>query len=118
MKVLIILNHAPYDGSDVAWNALRLGEKLLESGAEVKYFLMNDAVDLAREKCVKPENYDNDLVAILKSLIAKGVGVEVCGTCQARCGIYKNEPYYAGAEKSTMPNLANLILNSDKVLSF
>ena len=118
MKVLIILNHAPYDGSDVAWNALRLGEKLLESGAEVKYFFMNDAVDLAREKCVKPENYANDLVAILKSLITKGVGVEVCGTCQARCGIYKNEPYYAGAEKSTMPNLANLILTSDKVLSF
>ena len=118
MKILIILNHPPYDGSDVAWNALRLGEKLLEAGAEVTYFLMNDAVDLAREKCVKPENYDNDLVAILKNLIAKGVRVEVCGTCQARCGVYKNEPYFEGAIKSTMPNLANLVLNSDKVLNF
>lgn len=118
MKVLIILNQAPYDGSDVAWNALRLGEKLLEAGAEVKYFLMNDAVDLARDKCVKPEFYDNDLVEMLKNLIAKGVGVEVCGTCQARCGILKNEPYFEGAIKSTMPNLANLVLTSDKVLTF
>ena len=71
MKVLLILNREPYDGTDVTWNALRLAWKLLEKGNEVRIFLMNDAVDLARNETVKPENYDQDLVAILKDLIAK-----------------------------------------------
>lgn len=28
MKVLIIINGNPYDGTDITWNALRLDEKL------------------------------------------------------------------------------------------
>ena len=45
MKVLIIFNHEPYDGSDVAWNGLRLAKKLFERGNGVRIFLMNDSVD-------------------------------------------------------------------------
>jgi uncharacterized protein involved in oxidation of intracellular sulfur len=92
MKVLLVLNRQPYDGTDVTWNALRLANKLLEKGAVVRIFLMNDAVDLAREETVKPESYDQDLVAMLKELIGKGVSVKVCGTCMARCGVYKGKP--------------------------
>lgn len=32
MKILIVLNREPYDGTDVSWNALRLADKLLEGG--------------------------------------------------------------------------------------
>lgn len=32
MKILIIFNHEPYDGTDVAWNGLRLAGKLVEGG--------------------------------------------------------------------------------------
>lgn len=118
MSVLIILNRPPYDTTDVAWNALRLAAKLHEGGQEVRLFLMNDAVDLARESCVPPPGYDQDLKAMLQSLIRSGVAVEVCGTCMARCGLHKNEPYYEGALSSTMARLAAWVAECDKVLTF
>ncbi len=117
-KVLIIFNHNPYDGTDVTWNGLRLADRLLDAGADVRIFLMNDAVDMARDVCKPPEGYDQDLVAMLKALISRGVSVKVCGTCMARCGLYRNVPYYPGAEKSTMPALAQWVIESDKVLTF
>ena len=55
---------------------------------------------------------------MLKALIARGVTVKVCGTCMARCGIYRNQPYFEGAEKSTMSALEEWELESDKVISF
>ena len=118
MNVLIVFNHAPYDGTDVTWNSLRLAGKLAENGHAVRIFLMNDSVDLARESCRAPAGYDQDLVAMLKALIAQGVAVKVCGTCMARCGIHKNEPYYAGANTSTMADLAEWVADSDRVLTF
>ena len=105
MKILIIFNREPYDTTDVTWNGLRLADKLLDAGSEVRLFLMNDAVDLARDACRPPEGYDQDLSGMLKALIARG-------------GIYKNQPYFEGAEKSTMPALAEWVVDSDKVISF
>ncbi|HPB32777.1 MAG TPA: DsrE family protein [Candidatus Sumerlaeota bacterium] len=118
MKILIIFNRQPYDNTDVTWNGLRLAGKLLEMKQEVRIFLMNDSVDMARDTCRAPEGYDQDLSAMLKNLITKGVPVKVCGTCMARCGIYKNQPYFDGAEKSTMPALAEWVIDSDKVITF
>ena len=118
MKSLIIFNREPYDGTDVTWNGLRLADKLQEAGQEVRIFLMNDSVDMARDVCKPPASYDQDLSALLKDLISRGVSVKVCGTCMARCGIYRNHPYFAGAEKSTMPELAEWVIDSDKVITF
>ncbi len=112
MKVLIIFNREPYDNTDVTWNGLRLAETLRKKGAEVRIFLMNDAVDMARDACKAPENYDQDLSQMLKDLIANGVLVKVCGTCMARCGIYKNHPYFEGAEKSTMIALSEWVISA------
>ena len=118
MTILIVFNHAPYDGTDVTWNGLRLAGKLAENGHAVRIFLMNDAVDLARDSCKAPAGYDQDLVAMLKTLLAHGVAVKVCGTCMARCGLHRNEPYYAGAHQSTMAELADWVASSDRVLTF
>lgn len=118
MKILIIFNREPYDNTDVTWNGLRLAGKLLETGQNVRIFLMNDAVDMARDVCKPPEVYDQDLSQMLKDLIVGGVPVKVCGTCMARCGIYKNHPYFEGAEQSTMAALAEWVVDSDKVLTF
>lgn len=118
MKTLLIFNHEPYNGTDVTWNGLRLAGKLCEGGHDVRIFLMNDAVDMARDICRPPEGYDQDLTKMLKELIAKGAKVKVCGTCMARCGIYKNEPYFEGAEKSTMQALADWVVDSDKIIAF
>jgi uncharacterized protein involved in oxidation of intracellular sulfur len=118
LKVLIVLNREPYDNTDVTWNALRLADKLADGGHELRLFLMNDAVDLAREVCRPPDGYDQDLTMMLKALIARGATVKVCGTCMARCGIYKNHPYFEGAEKATMQALTDWVVDSDRVLSF
>ena len=118
MKGLIIFNREPYDNTDVTWNGLRLADTLRKNGQEVRIFLMNDSVDMARDVCKAPEGYDQDLSQKLKDLIANGVPVNVCGTCMARCGIYKNHPYFEGANKSTMGELAEWVVDSDKVLTF
>ena len=118
MKILLVFNREAYDNTDVTWNGLRLAGKLVEGGHEVRIFLMNDAVDIARDACHPPEGYDQDLSSMLKDLIAQGVVVKVCGTCMARCGIHRNEPYYAGANKATMAELAEWVADSDRVLTF
>ncbi len=118
MKALIIFNREPYDNTDVTWNGLRLAETLRKNNHEIRIFLMNDSVDMARDVCKPPQGYDQDLSQMLKDLIANGVTVKVCGTCVARCGIYKNHPYFQGAQKSTMGELAEWVIDSDKVLTF
>ncbi|PHQ65607.1 MAG: sulfur reduction protein DsrE [Sulfurimonas sp.] len=114
----IILNHQPYDGTDVTWNALRLAKTLFKSGEKVNMFLMNDAVDLARNKTTKPDSYDYDLVEMLKKMYSNGISLQVCGTCKARCGIFKNEPYFDEEISSTMQVLGDWVIESDKVISF
>ncbi|MBN2309881.1 MAG: DsrE family protein [Candidatus Hydrogenedentes bacterium] len=117
MNALIVFNHLPYDGSDVTWNGLRLAGKLLDTGVEVRIFLMNDSVDLARDAAEAPEGYF-DLGEMLKELIARGVTVKVCGTCKVRCGIHKGEPYFEGAQEATMNELAEWVREADRLLTF
>ena len=118
MKVLIVFNREPYDNTDVTWNGLRLAETLRKKGHEIRIFLMNDSVDMARDVCKPPEGYDQDLSQMLRDLISQNVVVKVCGTCMSRCGIYKNHPYFEGAEKSTMAALADWVIESDKIVTF
>jgi uncharacterized protein involved in oxidation of intracellular sulfur len=117
MKTLIVLNRNPYDGTDVTWNALRLGEKVLEKGEELRMFLMNDSIDLAKEGVAPPEGYFN-LTEMLQELIGKGIQAKVCGTCLIRCGIHKQKPLIEGAPEAKMPELAEWVLDSDRVISF
>ena len=117
MKVLIIFNREPYDGTDITWNGLRLADQLLEAGMDVNVFLMNDSVDLARDATKNPEGYF-DLTQMLKDLIDKGLPVKVCGTCKVRCGVHKGEPYFEGAREAKMTELAEWIKEADKVVSF
>lgn len=117
MATLLILNQQPYDGTDVTWNALRLARQLNSDGVEVRIFLMNDSVDLARDGIAPPDGIE-DMVAMTKELIAKGVPVKVCGTCQNRCGVLKGQPYYEGAQFSTMAECSQWVQSSEKVLTF
>lgn len=66
---------------------------------------MNDAVDLSRDG-LQPIEGSEDLVAMLKELIERGVSVKVCRTCQVRCGVLKGQPYYEGAPPATMTELS------------
>ena len=116
-NILFVFNRNPYDGTDIVWNGLRLVGQLLHAGVQPGIFLMNDAVDMARDACKPPEDYF-DLVQMLKDLMAKNVPVKVCGTCKARCGIYKGQPYFDGAEESKMSDLALWVREADKVITF
>ncbi len=118
MKILLIFNRQPYDGTDVTWNGLRLAKKLHEDGSDVRIFLMNDAVDMARSACKPPEFYDQDLSKMLKELVLEGVPVKACGTCMVRCGIYKNQPYFEGVKEAKIEELANWVKDSEKIISF
>jgi uncharacterized protein involved in oxidation of intracellular sulfur len=59
-----------------------------------------------------------DLVLMLKELYANGVALQVCGTCNARCGIFKNQPYFDEKISSTMQTLATWVATSKQVLTF
>ena len=117
MQILIIFNRNPYDGTDVTWNGLRLIDKLLDVGVEVKIFLMNDSVDMARDVTKPPEGFF-DLGKMLKDLISKSVPVKVCGTCKVRCGIHKGEPYFEETQEAKMTELAEWVKEADKVITF
>lgn len=116
--ITIILNQQPYNGSDITYNALRLANTLHNDKEVVNIFLMNDAVDLARDKMVKPDSYDHDLVVMLKKLYEDGISLQVCGTCNARCGLLKNEPYFDEKISSTMQVLSDWVRQSRQVLTF
>lgn len=116
MSLLLIFNRAPYDGTDVAWNALRLAATALESGMRVRMFLMNDGVDLARLGG-PPEGAEFDLQQMLGDLIVGGAEVRLCKTCLTRCGIGTGESV-SDAVVSGMADLVSWLQDSDKVVSF
>lgn len=58
-----------------------------------------------------------DRVELLRRVTA-GEAVVLDVRPMARCGIYKNHPYSAGAQQSTMAELAMWVIDSDKVITF
>lgn len=117
MKILFILNDAPY-GSEKLYNALRLAMKLQQehAGAEIRVFLMADAVTAALPGQTTPQGYYN-VERMLKAVIGKGGQVKICGTCAEGRGIHKVS-LIEGAEISTMSQLAQWVVEADKVLTF
>lgn len=117
MKILFILNEAPY-GSEATYNALRLAMSLQKEqpGTEVRIFLMADSVTAALQAQVTPQGYYN-VERMLRSILGKGGEVKLCGTCCEARGI-QSLPVIQGAEPSTMSQLAQWTVASDKVLVF
>ena len=115
-SLLLVINRAPYDGTDVVWNALRLAGSAAEAGMRVRLFLMNDGVDLAREG-VTPDGAEFDLQEMLRELISGGVEVRLCQTCLTRCGIGKKETM-PQAQIAGMKDLVAWVRDTEKVLSF
>ena len=117
MNVLFILNEAPY-GSEKTYNALRLAMALQKDhpGVAVRIFLMADAVTAALTAQNTPQGYYN-IERMVKSVIAKVGQVKLCGTCCEARGI-KSLPLIEGAEVSTMSQLAQWTMDSERVLVF
>lgn len=118
MKILLIINDAPY-GTEKAYNALRMAMMLQKEHAEtaeVRIFLMADAVTCALLNQVTPQGYYN-IERMLKSVISKGGLVKSCGTCTEARGL-KSLALIEGIEISTMSQLTLWTVESDKVITF
>jgi uncharacterized protein involved in oxidation of intracellular sulfur len=114
-STLFILNDAPY-GGERAYNALRLaGALCARPDAQVRVFLMADAVGCAKSGQKVPEGYYN-LQLMLGKLLRKGE-VALCGTCMDARGMGESE-VMEGARRATLAQLAEWTAEADKVLVF
>lgn len=116
-KILIIINDAPY-GTEKAYNALRLANQLGKEHPDVavRIFLMADAATCAIANQNTPNGYYN-IERMLKFSLLKGAKVKICGSCAEARGL-QHLALVEGAEISTMAELANWVVDSDKILNF
>lgn len=117
MKILIIINDAPY-GTEKAYNALRLAMNIQKETAEteVTIFLMADAVGCALPNQNTPQGYYN-IERMLKAVLMKGGYIKSCGTCLDARGL-ADVKLIEGAARSNMKELTEATLSADKVISF
>jgi uncharacterized protein involved in oxidation of intracellular sulfur len=115
--ILILINDAPY-GTEKAYNALRLAIQLGKDHEEieVRVFLMADAANCANANQTTPNEYYN-IERMLELIISKGVKVKICGSCAEGRG-FKTVQLIEGTEISTMAELTNWVVDSDKVITF
>ena len=105
MKLAIIINS---NDPETAWNALRLGNTALGAGHEVSVFLMGSGVEVEE---IKSEKFN--VTEVLKKFLDSKGKLLACGTC------LKVRQQEAGVcPVSTMPQLVQLIADSDKVVTF
>jgi uncharacterized protein involved in oxidation of intracellular sulfur len=117
MKILIIVNDGPY-GTEKAYNAFRLTNQLNKDHGkiEVRLFLMADAAACALANQTTPSGYYN-IERMLKLAITKGTKVKICGSCAEARGL-KQATLIEGTEISSLAELTNWVVDSDKVLVF
>ena len=117
MKVLIIINDAPY-GTEKAYNALRLASQILKDyeTTELCVFLMADAVGCAIPNQNTPNGYYN-IERMLKIVVNKKGKVKICTSCVEARGL-KDLKFVDGAELSTMKELTQWVMESDRVITF
>ncbi len=114
MNILIILNDPPY-GTEHDYNGLRLAKALTKKDATLTVFLLADAVICAKRGQKVPQGFYN-LELMLKGISRKGE-ILLCGACMDARGIVEEE-LIEGARRSTLDELAEHTLASDKVLVF
>lgn len=117
MRILIVLNDAPY-GGERTYNGLRLALALLKADpqAHATVFLMGDAALAAKAGQTTPEGYYNLERMLGRFGLAKG-HILVCGTCMAARALADGE-LLPGAKRSTMDALAEATAAADRVLVF
>jgi uncharacterized protein involved in oxidation of intracellular sulfur len=116
MKILIVLNDPPY-GTEHCFNGLRLALAMLKADPSIQLsvFLMADAVLCAKAGQSTPDGYYN-LGRMIRSVVNQAQ-VFLCGVCLDARGIGEEE-LVENTARSTMPQLAQLTLDADKVLVF
>ncbi len=117
MTELIIIHDTPY-GNEKAYNALRhaMTVQAEHKDVNITIFLMADAVGCAVKNQKTPQGYYN-IERMIQSVIRNGGEVKMCGTCIDARGISESL-IIEGAARSSMSEFTNLVLSSDKAVSF
>lgn len=116
MKALLVLNDPPY-GTERSYNGLRLAYALAKrEDAEVRVFLMADAVGCATAGQRTPDGYYN-LERMVTALTRRGAAVGLCGTCMDARALTEDR-LADGAHRSTLDELADWTVWADRVLVF
>ncbi len=115
MKITIQVMNPPYTYEDLD-TAIKIADEALKRGHEVKIFLFCDSA-LASNKLVKPVRQDRNIPKTLEKMITeKGLKVDICGICMDYRGVIK-DMIIEGAVPSGVPELAELIYESDRFIS-
>ena len=116
MRLLLVVNDAPY-GNERTYNALRLAGTLLqvEPELDLTVFLLGDAAACARAGQTTPQGYYN-VERMLLPVVRKGL-VLACETCLAARG-FGAEDLAEGCRTAKLGELATLVLDADKVVTF
>lgn len=117
MKILIIINDAPY-GSEKAYNALRIAMAVQkeQKAVEIKIFLLADSVFCALPNQNTPNGYYN-IERMLKSVLRNGGEIKACGGCSEARGIDRLE-FIEGVQLSNMKEFARWTVDCEKVITF
>jgi uncharacterized protein involved in oxidation of intracellular sulfur len=115
-KILLILNDPPY-GTERCYNGLRLALSLPQQREElqVSVFLIGDAVLCGKQGQKTPDGYYN-VERMLRAVLRRGE-VLLCGTCMEARGL-TDEELIPGARRSNLQELAQRVLEAEKVLVF
>ena len=117
MKKLLLILNGPAYGSDETFNAVRLAVALgRRDDAEVRVFLMGDAVSCAVAGQKTPDGYYS-LDRMLTGFIRRGGQIACCGTCLDARGLEEGD-LIDDAPRSTMDVLAAWTVEADEVLTF
>lgn len=117
MKILIIINDAPY-GDDRPYNALRTAMTLQKEydNVEIKVFLFADAVFCAKSGQKTPDGQYN-IERMIKSVLSHGGEVKLCTSCAVVRGISEND-LIPNVYMSDMKEYTQWVVDSDKILTF
>ena len=112
--ITVIISQAPY-GRERAYTALRFALTALLEGEDVKIFLIEDGVYLAKRD-QDPDEVPNHL-ELLKQCIEQGAEVKACGPCSKARGLSEDD-FIDGVEIATMHDLVSWVKESDNVIFF
>src|SRR5487761_1549775 len=114
MRYLLILNDPAY-GTERSYNGFRLARSLAaQEGAEVKMFLMGDAVTCALAGQKTPDGYYN-LERMLRATAAKGAEVGCRDPCRGGGGL-ADARLAGGARRSSLDELTQWTVWAEKVI--
>ena len=122
-SITVVIGDPPY-GKQRAYTALRFILAALYEKHSVNLFLLEDAVFLAK-KGQEPKEMPSlmghetmpNAEELLKAVIKQGTTVRICGVCCSERAL-KQEELVEGCQISSMKNLVNWVVESDKVIFF